>query len=169
MNSNFQIQLSWDDPDTGERREPRLSLPIALGREFARMPTDIQGQRVSRIQLQNEQISRFHALINLEQNQVVIIDQNSANGLSINGIQQTRAVLNNGDSLQIGSYIITFTFTPITPTAAPSGNVAVTQPPNFATSPSTSSTIQFNPTTNLPDPTLPSAPAVTPLVHISVS
>ena len=165
MTSNFQIKLSWDDPDTGEHREPHLSLPVALGREFARMPIDIQGQRVSRIQLQNEQVSRFHALINLEQNQVVVIDQNSANGLLVNGVQQTRAILNSGDRLQIGTYIVTVTFNAITQGASAPGNLPTVQIPNANVTqpPSIQSTIQFNPTTNLPDPTLPPVRPVTPL------
>jgi len=156
MASNFQIQLSWDDPDTGERREPLLSLPIALGREFARMPMNIQGERVSRIQLQNEQVSRFHALINLEQNQVVIVDQNSANGLLVNGTQQARTILNSGDRLEIGNYIITVTFATSPPGTPSPGNI-VTQAPNV------NSTIQFNPNTNLPDPTLLPAQPLTPV------
>ena len=40
--TNLQIQLSWDDPATGERREPKLSVPIAFGREFARLPAEHQ-------------------------------------------------------------------------------------------------------------------------------
>jgi hypothetical protein len=30
--TNLQIQLTWEDPATGERREPTLSAPIAFGR-----------------------------------------------------------------------------------------------------------------------------------------
>ncbi|MEC4816799.1 MAG: FHA domain-containing protein [Scytonema sp. PMC 1069.18] len=144
----LQIQLSWQDPVTGERREPRLSVPIAFGRDFAALPTEIRGQRVTRMHLDNSQVSRYHALIDWEQNGFVVIDQNSTNGIFVNGQRQSRSLLANGDTLQIGSYIITISFLP-----------ASTPAPNR----STNSTIQFNPNTNLPDPSLPLSRPITPL------
>jgi len=38
-----RIQLSWDDPATGDRREPMLAVPIALGRDFNGMPAQLGG------------------------------------------------------------------------------------------------------------------------------
>ncbi|BAY61333.1 FHA domain protein [Calothrix brevissima NIES-22] len=151
--TNLEILLSWDDPATGERREPRLAVPIAFGREFARLPNEVGGQRVSRMLLNSEQVSRYHALIDWEQNQLVITDQGSVNGVFINGQRQTRSVIANGDTVQIGPYQITVTFSVNAP------------PPVNALPPVTSppSTIQFNPTTNIPDPSLPPAPVITPL------
>ncbi|BAY26898.1 FHA domain protein [Calothrix sp. NIES-2100] len=145
--TNLQILLSWDDPATGERREPRLSVPIAFGREFARLPNEVRGERVSRMLLNSEQVSRYHALIDWEQNQLVVTDQGSVNGVFVNGQRQKRSVIANGDTVQIGPYMITVTYSVNAP--AP-----ITSPP---------STIQFNPNTNLPDPSLPAAPVVTPL------
>ncbi|MBW4687414.1 MAG: FHA domain-containing protein [Komarekiella atlantica HA4396-MV6] len=136
--TNLQIQLSWEDPATGERREPKLNVPIAFGREFARLPAEIAGQRVSRMLLNSNEVSRYHALIDWEQNQLVVIDQGSVNGIFVNGQQQTRSVLANGDVLQIGPYMMTVTF-------ATNVSAQITSPP---------STIQFNPNTNLPDPSL---------------
>ncbi len=147
MTNNLQIQLSWEDPTTGERREPRLNVPIAFGREFARMPEELAGQRVARMLLNSNQISRYHALIDWEQNHVVVIDQGSVNGIFVNGQRQTRSVLTNGDTLQIGPYAMTVTFVANAPTPSAS-------PP---------STIQFNPNTNLPDPSLGAAKPLTPL------
>ncbi|MBW4562577.1 MAG: FHA domain-containing protein [Mojavia pulchra JT2-VF2] len=145
--TNLQIQLSWDDPATGERREPRLSAPIAFGREFARLPTELKGQRVSRLLLNSNEVSRYHALIDWEQNQLVVIDQGSVNGVFVNGQRQTHSAIANGDTLQIGPYMIAVTF-------AVSAPAPVTSPP---------STIHFNPNTNLPDPSLPAAAPITPL------
>jgi pSer/pThr/pTyr-binding forkhead associated (FHA) protein len=146
--TNLQIQLSWEDPATGERREPRLSPPIAFGREFAKMPPESGGQRVARMVLTSNEVSRYHALIDWEQNQqqLVVIDQGSANGIFVQGQKQTRCTLASGDTLQIGPYIITVTF----------GAIAVTPPDPDVT-------IQFNPHTNLPDPSLPRAYPGTPL------
>lgn len=145
--TNLQIQLSWDDPATGERREPRLSVPIAFGREFARLPAELGGQRVSRMLLNSNEVSRYHALIDWEQNQLVVIDQGSVNGIYVNGQRQTRSVLANGDTLQIGPYIMMVAF-------------GVNAPPQLTSPPSA---IQFNPNTNIPDPSLPVARPITPL------
>ncbi|WP_017653998.1 FHA domain-containing protein [Fortiea contorta] len=146
--TNLQIQLSWDDPTTGERREPRLSAPIAFGREFALLPELIEGIRVSRLVLNSNQVSRYHALVKWEQDQLVVIDQDSVNGVFVNGQLQKRSVLVNGDTLQIGPYMMTVTFAASVPTTP------ITTPP---------SRILFNHNTNLPDPNLRPAPPVTPL------
>jgi pSer/pThr/pTyr-binding forkhead associated (FHA) protein len=148
MSNSLHIQLSWNDPTTGERRESGLSVPIAFGRDFAALPTEIGGQRVTRMHFDNSQVSRYHALINREQNGFVVIDQNSTNGIFVNGQRQSRSVLVNGDILQIGPYTITI-------------SVAVASTP--APVRSAHSIIQFNPNTNLPDPSLPPSQPVTPL------
>ncbi|MEH2359230.1 FHA domain-containing protein [Nostoc sp.] len=145
--TNEQIQLSWEEPATGERREPRLNMPIAFGREFARLPAELRGVRVSRMLLNSNEVSRYHALIDWEQDHLVVIDQNSVNGVYVNGQPQTRSVLANGDTLQIGPYAIAVTF------------AATTSTPNT----SLPSTIHFNPNTNLPDPRLPVVQLLTPL------
>ncbi len=156
MSNNLEIHLSWEDPATGELREPNLRVPIAFGREFSQMPAELQGQRVSRILLDSSEISRYHALIDWEQDQLVVIDQNSVNGIYVNANRQKRSVINSGDTLKIGPYQITLSFSLNTPIAAS------TPAPISAPTP-TNSTIQFNPATNLPDPTLPPEPAATPL------
>jgi pSer/pThr/pTyr-binding forkhead associated (FHA) protein len=147
MNSNLQLQLSWEDPATGERREPKLSVPIAFGREFARLPVELRGQRVSRMLLNSNEVSRYHVSIEWEHNQLVVIDQGSANGIFVNGQRQTRSVLVNGDTLQVGPYMMTVAL-------AASATLPATSAPSI---------IKFNPNTNLPDPNLPLVQAVTPL------
>ncbi|HEY9873392.1 MAG TPA: hypothetical protein V6D12_08135, partial [Candidatus Obscuribacterales bacterium] len=67
----MQIRLSWEDPATGERREPTLSVPIGLGREFSQIPAEVGGRRVSRMVLNSLEVSRFHTLIDLEQGALV--------------------------------------------------------------------------------------------------
>jgi pSer/pThr/pTyr-binding forkhead associated (FHA) protein len=129
----MQISLTWEDPNTGERRVPVLNTPIAIGREFSQLPIDIDGQRVSRIQLDDGQISRFHALISEENCQLLVTDQNSSNGILVNGEQRLRQLLIAGDRLQVGNYTIT---------------IAKVGPPT------SNSKILFNPITNIPDPHL---------------
>ena len=147
MTNDLQIKLSWEDPATGERREPMLSMPIAFGREFARLPAELRGGRVSRMLLNSNEVSRYHALIDWEQDHLVVIDQGSVNGVYVNGQPQTRSVLVNGDTLQIGPYVIMVTF-------AASASAPDTTPP---------STIHFNAKTNLPDPSLPAVQPLRPL------
>ncbi|MEH2421434.1 MAG: FHA domain-containing protein [Nostoc sp.] len=147
MTNDLQIQLSWEDPATGERREPMLSMPIAFGREFARLPAELRGHRVSRMLLNSNEVSRYHALIDWEQDHLMVIDQGSVNGVYVNGQPQMRSVLVNGDTLQIGPYVIMVTF-------AASGSDPDTSPP---------STIHFNAKTNLPDPSLPVVQPIMPL------
>jgi len=142
-----RIQLSWDDPATGDRREPMLAVPIALGRDFNGMPAQIQGLPVSRMVLNSLEVSRFHALIEEDSSGLVVIDQNSRNGTFVNGTRvgvNTRTSLANGDSLQIGPYQIAVTFGARTQASPPSGN----------------SQIFFNPDTQLPDPSQPPPPPV---------
>ena len=147
MTNDLQIKLSWEDPATGERREPMLSMPIAFGREFARLPAELRGGRVSRMLLNSNEVSRYHALIDWEQDHLVVIDQGSVNGVYVNGQPQTRSVLVNGDTLQIGPYVIMVTL-------AASASAPDTTPP---------STIHFNAKTNLPDPSLPAVQPLSPL------
>ena len=156
MKNNLELHLSWEDPATGELRKPSLTVPIAFGREFSQMPAELRGQRVARMLLDSSEVSRYHALIDWEQNQLMIIDQNSVNGVYVNANRQTRSVINSGDTLKIGPYEITLSFTLNTPTVA-------STPAPISAPTSTNSTIQFNPATNLPDATLPPEPAVTPL------
>ena len=143
MNSApLRIQLSWDDPVTGDRRSPTLSVPIALGRDFNGMPAQIQGHPVSRMVLNSLEVSRFHALIDQGSSGLVVIDQNSRNGTFVNstpvGVNQHTSLV-TGDVLQIGPYQITLTFGARPQASAPSSN----------------SQIFFNPETQLPDPSQP--------------
>jgi pSer/pThr/pTyr-binding forkhead associated (FHA) protein len=129
----MQISLTWEDPATGERCSPVLNTPIAIGRDFLQLPSNIAQRRVSRIQLDDGQISRFHLLLDEENGLLLATDQSSSNGVEINGNKQLQGSLKAGDRLGIGSYILTI--------------IAVGSATN-------SSKILFNPVTNVPDPYL---------------
>ena len=100
----MQVQLIWTDPTTGEQRQPVLETPVAMGRNFAQMPAEIDGRRVSRIVLEDPQVSDYHALIDVSNNDLVIVDQNSSTGTLINGVRLPSNTLMEGDRLQIGTY-----------------------------------------------------------------
>lgn len=102
----MQIQLSWTDPATGEQRGPRLETPIALGRVFAEMPQEIDGKRVSRIVLGDDRVSNYHALIDVSNDELIVVDQNTATGTLINGVRLPTGTLLESDRLQVGPYEI---------------------------------------------------------------
>jgi pSer/pThr/pTyr-binding forkhead associated (FHA) protein len=141
----MEIRLTWEEPATGERKQPLLNTPIAFGREFGQLPADINGARVSRVVLNSEQVSRRHATIVEENGIVKIRDENSSNGIKINGTAQPEGILRDGDMVQIGPYDISIV-------------IAVQNAPPVVAS--SRSQILFNPVTNLPDPNYAPPPPV---------
>jgi pSer/pThr/pTyr-binding forkhead associated (FHA) protein len=135
----------WEDPATGERKEPLLTLPIALGREFTRLPETIDGHRVCRIVLNSLEVSRYHASIEVEQDRLIVVDRGSSNGIIVNGQKQTQAQISPGDIIQIGNYQIA---------------IAIPTNPQPLTTPASQSQIGFNAVTNRPDPRITPPPEV---------
>ncbi len=133
----MQIRLSWRDPTTNEWQTPVFTPPIAIGRVFDRMPSTIDGNRVSRLVLKGDGVSRFHTLLTWENRNLILTDIGSRNGTFVNGVHQARMVLNDGDTLQIDRYKITVSFV----TSAVQTNPS-----------SKPSQILFNPNTNQLDP-----------------
>jgi FHA domain len=107
----LQIQLSWIDPNSEERREPLLETPVAIGRLFSEMPQQIDEQRVSRITIQDDLIADYHALIDWQNQELIITDQNTSSGVKINGVQITGGILTDGDRITIGACEIVVHFT----------------------------------------------------------
>jgi pSer/pThr/pTyr-binding forkhead associated (FHA) protein len=140
-----QIRLMWEDPATGERKEPLLTVPIALGREFARLPDLLDSQRVCRIVLNSLEVSRYHASIEIQQDRLVIIDRGSSNGIIVNGEKQSQSQIEPGDTIQIGNYQIA---------------IALPDNPQPVATPASQSQIRFNPVTNRPDPRITPSPVV---------
>lgn len=102
------IQVTWEDPTTGELRQPVLVAPVAIGREQDQMPDQIGSQSVSRLTLPHRQVSRFHALITVSNGQLYVTDR-SANGTFLNGqlLRQGSQPISSKDTLRIGPYKIT--------------------------------------------------------------
>ena len=53
-------------------------------------------------------VSREHAVLHVSGNEVSVADAGSLNGTYVNGISVDRAVLRNGDALQIGRFQMIF-------------------------------------------------------------
>ncbi|WP_306460526.1 FHA domain-containing protein [Cuspidothrix issatschenkoi] len=111
----MQIKLISENKLTQEQEEQVFNLPIAIGRHISQLPAVINGETVSPVVLldSNNQISRFHAQITLENNQLYIEDK-SANGTLVNGekLLKQRRTLNNGDTLGISNHTITVILIP---------------------------------------------------------
>jgi pSer/pThr/pTyr-binding forkhead associated (FHA) protein len=127
----------WEDPATGERKEPLLTVPIALGREFGRLPSEFEGDRVCRVVLNSLEVSRCHALITLDRGRLVILDRGSSNGVIVNGQLQTHCQIDPGDTIQIGNYQIA---------------IALSNSSQPTATPASESQIRFNAVTNRTDP-----------------
>jgi hypothetical protein len=99
-----QLRLTRTDLATGQSQTSVLETPIAIGREFALMPGMLEGNRVSRVVLEDTQVADYHALIDQQAEQFVITDQSGRQGLRVNGVSTTTSPLQDGDHFQIGSY-----------------------------------------------------------------
>ncbi len=108
MSENLYVQLIWEEPITGELNQPLLMPPIAIGREVKEMPRNLGSYTVSHVELIHKQVSRFHALITVADQQMFITDK-SSNGTYINGrlISKGSQQLSSKDTLRIGPYKIT--------------------------------------------------------------
>jgi WD40 repeat protein len=86
------ICLSWIDPSTKERRRQVFGLPLTIGRAPA-----------NDIVLNDPQVSRKHAILQQEDQHIIISDLQSHNGIFVNGQRVRRAVLTDGAAVVIGS------------------------------------------------------------------
>ena len=74
-----------------------LELPITIGREEG-----------NEIQLNDERISRFHAKLLLDHEQVVLTDLESTNGTKVNGEEVQIRILRYGDLISVGRSVLLF-------------------------------------------------------------
>ena len=105
-----QIILTYYNPKQGEMIIPsvrRLDLkglqkwPVELGRS---------PNSTSAIELDAPMVSRFHATINPDSRGGYILQDHSSNGTFVNGERLDKPFqLNNGDTIQIGLYVLLFT------------------------------------------------------------
>jgi len=150
----MEIQLNWTDPAKVESQEAVYQLPVAIGREGERIPNNYQGQQLSKAVFNNQEISGFHALIILENGQLIIEDK-STNGMTVNEelLHQASQPLSSGDILKIGPYTITFTLLPEflgtqVSNRFPVNRININEPQEAAESANLPSTIIFDPETD---------------------
>lgn len=146
----ISVQLSWLEIATNQPQRLRLSLPIAIGKEATSLPERLDGNQVEQVIFSDRSVSRYHALLIFEQGNVVVIDQNSTNGMLVNGVlidrsRELRKVLSSGDRLTIGRYEIAIAFD-----LPSTKQTIITGTSNSSVKPIAAPTILFNPNTGLP-------------------
>jgi pSer/pThr/pTyr-binding forkhead associated (FHA) protein len=85
-----------DGADRG-RTYPNLEPPVTIGREEG-----------NTIQLNDERVSRYHAKIQMDHDQVVLTDLESTNGTKVNGEDVQLRNLRYGDVVQVGRTVMVF-------------------------------------------------------------
>ena len=88
---NLMVHLKWNDPVTADVRELDAPPPISIGRVG-----------LNTIAIDSDDVSRYHARIEIHSGQLFIIDQGSTNGTVLNSKAELRAILNDGDRFRVG-------------------------------------------------------------------
>jgi hypothetical protein len=87
----------------------RVVAGIDLGRQYLAAPSEIGIGRKpeNHICLRDPKVSRFHALLKVEDNLIYIVDLNSTNGTIVNGEKiMTRRKLSSGDQIRVGETLM---------------------------------------------------------------
>ncbi len=99
-----QITIKLKDSQ-GQKLSSSLNPPIALGKNLLILQQKVGKNNILPIEINHDSISGYHALIDIENGELVITDQGSTNGTFINDTQQnphTKVILRNGDKLKLG-------------------------------------------------------------------
>ena len=71
-----------------------LTTPVTIGREEGNV-----------LRLNDERVSRFHAKVQFDNNEIIITDLDSTNGTRVNGVGIASAELAHGDRIQAGAHV----------------------------------------------------------------
>jgi len=93
-----KVKLYWIDPAAGPQEYVVEQTPLIIGRDMR-----------NQIVLYDDEVSRRHAMIEYDGDQVVINDLHSRNGIRLNGQPVQRAALMDGAQIQIGTLTLTLT------------------------------------------------------------
>ncbi len=100
------LLLECDRPLAGSLHHPLAGVrEVAIGRaESERTVVRTEGERSAKLELgvPDARISSAHARFVLDIDQWVVEDLGSKNGIKVNGVARTRAVLSDGDLIEVG-------------------------------------------------------------------
>jgi tetratricopeptide (TPR) repeat protein len=109
--------LIFDDPEAEAEQEPELDVPLLIiiqgeeeGREVELRRDELTLGRGpdNELVLPDIACSRRHAMIERQGEDWVVVDLNSGNGTLVNGERVQRAVLRDGDEIEVGSTVLEF-------------------------------------------------------------
>jgi transcriptional regulator of acetoin/glycerol metabolism len=101
------VLLTCDAPTAGSSRHALAGLDeVALGRAAA--PRTVRGDRRLELGLADPRMSRSHARLVRDLDRWVVEDAGSRNGVRVNGAPLPRAVLEDGDLLELGHTLCLF-------------------------------------------------------------
>ncbi len=129
-----QVLVRIADLKTGETSQVAVTPPFTIGRQAG-----------NAVVLADKDVSRQHATVSLEQGQLILVDQGSANGTYLNRQKVQRVPVGPTDSVQIAHYQLAFVLAPepadargqsgmpFSPAASAQGAPGPLAPPNEAT------------------------------------
>ncbi|OVE82073.1 hypothetical protein BVY03_02135 [bacterium K02(2017)] len=94
---SLEFYLTFIDDENGDNKEYPIKDNISIGRSSS-----------NDITLKAPKVSRQHAAINMYNNQYIIIDLKSSNGVFVNGTKIDESILNPGDEISVGGYKFIF-------------------------------------------------------------
>ncbi len=112
------VTVRWTHMQTGESRTLSVATPAIIGR-----------QPGCTIVLLSTQVSREHAMIEIEGDQLILTDKNSGNGTWVNGQRIQRAIIQPTDTVQIDQFRLSLELAAAAP-PLPAGTPAL-QPPSL--------------------------------------
>src|SRR5262249_2457805 len=99
-------------PATGPAKaRPRLELTTASGTQTIPLdilPLTIGREQTNMVVLEDKRVSRHHAQIRAQDEQIVLADLRSSNGTFVNGERIAERALHNGDTVSFGGLSMTF-------------------------------------------------------------
>src|SRR5258708_10916763 len=114
----LNVRLTWSDVVTGEGRELVAPLPVSFGRA-----------NDNTIALNSNKISRKHAVLRVQDSQVMLEDMQSTNGTYVNEDRITRVPLATGANFQIGPFHFIMTVVPVAAQPTPGQPSPAARPP----------------------------------------
>lgn len=108
------VTVRWTHMQTGETRMLSVATPAIIGR-----------QPGCTIVLLSTQVSREHAMIEIEGDQLILTDKNSGNGTWVNGQRIQRAIIQPTDTVQIDQFRLSLELAAAAPPGSSPGIGAV--------------------------------------------
>src|SRR5437764_3848261 len=108
------LRMRWNMPEPGEGEMKAVTFQVLEGIDKGRVfrdlpiPVTIGREEGNVLRLNDERVSRYHAKIQLDSNDVIITDLDSTNGTRVNGAPVQIRRLKAGDQVMIGRSTLLF-------------------------------------------------------------